>query len=63
MEKAIKILIYFHAAFGGIALLAGLLAIIAKKRKNTSKKSWIGFFLFHDAIWKHRIDHCCFTQS
>ena len=33
MEKTIQILIYIHAAFGGFALLAGFVSIIAKKRK------------------------------
>ncbi|MAN26432.1 MULTISPECIES: DUF2306 domain-containing protein [Mesonia] len=44
MEKAIQILIYFHAAFGGIALLAGLLAIIAKKGKTLHRKAGLVFF-------------------
>ncbi len=44
MEKAIQILIYIHAAFGGIALLSGLIAIIAKKGKTLHKKSGIFFY-------------------
>jgi len=44
MEKSIQILIYIHAAFGGIALLAGLLSIIAKKGKTAHKKSGLVFF-------------------
>jgi uncharacterized membrane protein len=44
MEQTIKILIYIHAAFGGIALLAGLVSIIAKKGLAIHKKSGIVFF-------------------
>ena len=44
MEKTIQILIYIHAAFGGIALLAGLVSIIAKKGKNIHRKSGLVFF-------------------
>ena len=44
MEKTIQILIYIHAAFGGIALLAGLVSIIAKKGKNIHRKSGLIFF-------------------
>ena len=44
MEKTIQILIYIHAAFGGIALLAGLVSIIAKKVKNIHRKSGLIFF-------------------
>ncbi len=44
MEKTIQILIYIHAAFGGIALLAGLISMIAKKGKNIHRKSGLIFF-------------------
>ena len=44
MEKTIQILIYIHAAFGGFALLAGLVSIIAKKGKNIHRKSGLIFF-------------------
>ena len=44
MEKTIQILIYIHAAFGGIALLAGSVSIIAKKGKNIHRKSGLIFF-------------------
>ena len=44
MEKTIQILIYIHAAFGGIALLAGSVSIIAKKGKNIHRKSGLVFF-------------------
>ena len=39
MESAINILIITHATFGGIALLTGLISIIAYKGKNLHKKS------------------------
>ena len=44
MEKTIQILIYIHAAFGALALLAGLVSIIAKKGKNIHRKSGLIFF-------------------
>ncbi len=44
MEKTIQILIYIHAAFGGIALLTGLISIIAKKGKPIHKKFGLIFF-------------------
>ena len=44
MEKMIQILIYVHAAFGGFALLAGLVSIIAKKGKHIHRKSGLIFF-------------------
>lgn len=44
MEEAIKILIYIHAGFGVIALLSGLMAIIARKGKRTHKKSGLFFY-------------------
>lgn len=40
----IQILIYVHAAFGGIALLAGLVSIIAKKGFQLHKKSGLVFY-------------------
>ena len=44
MEKTIQIFIYIHAAFGGFALLAGLVSIIAQKGKNIHRKSGLIFF-------------------
>lgn len=44
MEQTIKVLIYIHAAFGGIALLTGCIAIIAKKGKSLHKKSGLLFY-------------------
>ena len=44
MKKTIQILIYIHAGFGGIALCAGLVSIIAKKGKNIHRKSGLIFF-------------------
>jgi len=44
MEKMIQIFIYIHAAFGGFALLAGLVSIIAQKGKNIHRKSGLIFF-------------------
>jgi uncharacterized membrane protein len=44
MEKMIQILIYIHATFGGIALLAGLVSIIAKKGKMIHRKFGLIFF-------------------
>ena len=44
MEKTIQIFIYIHAAFGGSALLAGLVSIIAKKGKKIHRKSGLIFF-------------------
>jgi len=44
MEPTIKILIYIHAAFGGIALLAGLVSMIAKKGLEIHKKSGLVFY-------------------
>ncbi len=43
MEKTIQVLIYIHAAFGGIALLTGFIAIIATKGKPLHKKSGLVF--------------------
>ncbi len=44
MEKSIQILIFIHASFGGIALISGLISLIAKKGKNIHKKSGLIFF-------------------
>lgn len=44
LEKIAEILIYLHAGFGGIALLAGLLSMIAKKGLAIHKKSGLVFF-------------------
>jgi uncharacterized membrane protein len=43
-EKIIQIVILIHAAFGGLALLFGLAAIIAKKGNLIHKKSGLLFF-------------------
>ena len=44
MENTIQILIYIHASFGGIALLAGLVSMIARKGKKIHKKFGLIFF-------------------
>ena len=44
MVQTIQILIYIHAGFGGIALLAGLLSIIAKKGSKLHKKFGLLFY-------------------
>ncbi len=44
MENTIQIFILIHAAFGGIALLAGFVAMIAKKGFKVHKKSGIIFY-------------------
>ena len=44
LEKFIQILIIIHASFGGIALLAGGIALIVKKGRKVHKKSGIIFF-------------------
>lgn len=44
MEQVIKVLIYIHAGFGGIALLAGLVAMVAKKGLTVHKKSGLAFY-------------------
>ena len=44
MEQTINILIYIHAGFGGIALLAGLVSMIAKKGLELHKKSGLVFY-------------------
>ncbi|MGO3690113.1 MAG: hypothetical protein ACTJF0_06615 [Psychroflexus halocasei] len=43
MEKYIYLLIIIHASFGGIALIAGFIALIFKKGKNIHRKSGLVF--------------------
>lgn len=44
MEKTIQILIVIHATFGGISLLSGFIAMMAKKGRKVHKKSGLIFF-------------------
>jgi hypothetical protein len=44
MEQFLKILIYIHAALGGIALLSGLLALSVAKGQSVHKKAGKIFF-------------------
>ncbi|SEC35427.1 hypothetical protein SAMN04489761_2758 [Tenacibaculum sp. MAR_2009_124] len=44
MEKAIQILIVIHASFGGIALIGGLISMVAKKGGVIHKKSGLVFY-------------------
>ncbi len=44
MENTIQILIYIHAAFGGIALLTGLISMNARKGNKIHKKFGLIFF-------------------
>ena len=44
MEQTIQVLIYIHAASGGIALLTGFIAILAKKGKTLHKNSGLVFY-------------------
>lgn len=44
MEATIQVLIYIHAAFGGIALLTGLVAVIARKGKTIHKRFGLLFY-------------------
>ena len=44
MEKTIQILIYIHAAFGGLSLLAGFISMVEEKGKTTHKTSGLVFF-------------------
>lgn len=44
IEKFIRLLVYAHATFGSIALVTGLVALIAKKGKTIHKKSGLLFF-------------------
>lgn len=43
-EKIIQVIIFIHAAFGGLALLSGLVAILSKKGSLVHKKSGLIFF-------------------
>lgn len=44
LEKIAQTLIYIHAALGGVALLAGAIAILVKKGKSTHRQSGKVFF-------------------
>ncbi|MBL4623723.1 MAG: hypothetical protein JKY42_01055 [Flavobacteriales bacterium] len=44
MEQTIKFLIYIHAGFVGVVLLAGIISIISKKGKTVHKKAGLIFF-------------------
>lgn len=44
MAPSIKVLIYIHAVFGGIALIAGLVSMIAKKGQVLHKKFGLLFY-------------------
>ncbi len=44
MEKLVTLLVYFHAALGGIALLSGLVALSVKKGKIVHRKAGNVFF-------------------
>lgn len=44
MEQGITIFIIIHAAFGGIAFIAGFISMIAKKGLNLHRKSGLVFF-------------------
>ena len=44
MEQAIQTLIIVHAAFGGIALVAGFVSMMAKKGRRTHKKAGVVFY-------------------
>ena len=44
MEKFIQTLIYIHAFFGGVALLSGLVSMVAKKGNKAHKKAGLLFF-------------------
>lgn len=44
LQKGAQILIYLHAGLGGIALLAGLVALLAQKGRGVHKKSGLAFF-------------------
>jgi hypothetical protein len=45
MGQTIKILTHIHAGFGGIALLAGLVSMIAKKRLELHKNLELYFII------------------
>ena len=42
-EQFISILIFTHAFFGGVALLSGMIALIAKKGKKAHRKAGLCF--------------------
>ena len=44
MEATIQVLIYIHAAFGGIALLTGLVEVSARKDKAIHKEFRLVFY-------------------
>ena len=44
LEKIIKILIYIHAGFGGIALVFGAIALYVKKGSKIHKKTGKVFY-------------------
>ena len=44
MEATIQVLIYIHAAFGGIALLTGLVEVSARKDKAFHKEFRLVFY-------------------
>ena len=44
LEKIVQVLIYIHAGLGGIALLAGAIALSVKKGFRTHRKSGIIFY-------------------
>lgn len=47
MTDFAQTLIYVHAGFGGLALLAGAVSLIATKRIQRSQKIWLGVLLQH----------------
>lgn len=48
-EKIVQLLIYSHAAFGGVALISGLIALLVTKGKSTHKKS--GNFFYYAMLF------------
>lgn len=44
MEQTIQLLIYIHAGFGGLALVAGFISILAKKGQLVHKKAGLLFY-------------------
>ncbi len=47
-EETIKLVVYVHAGFGGLALLGGLVALIAKKGSKIHKKA--GKFFYYTML-------------
>jgi uncharacterized membrane protein len=43
-QKGVQLFIYLHASLGGVALLAGLVALLAQKGRQVHKKSGLVFF-------------------